>query len=526
MMMSNLPVANYIEAEISDYQDHPLINALPRINSHEDIAKKLNKTPKISDIEKTLPSHIRRHAMMRILDNFLFPTSLHLQLEQKISSMIRRGYLQRNIASADFQRNLGDIDRVDFGSISRNRTNSVFSSAVIGCSGTGKTTAVEAILNTYEQQAIYHPEYNHTQLVWLKIDCPHDGSARSLCIHFFRSVDGVLNTQYEQTFVKARSSAESMLGDIARIAALHSIGILVIDEIQHLQAARSGGGEKLLNFFVTLNNVIKVPVLLVGTPSAVELFSPTMRSARRAAQIGAIDWDRFKMSESHSNDGDWDRFIKKLWKLQFFVDPVPLTNQFKALFWEYTQGIPHVAVTLFYLVQCRAIASGHEYFDLDVITDTFNDELSIIHPMIKALQSGRKREIDKFGDLQITTENVPALISNEVEIIYEAIEEKEPDKYADLAEMLIKLGFGEDIAPNVAKQAIEEKPEEDLFGLLAHIKSLQEKPKTSIEPQKKSEKLQPKYMENDIRQLHSSEPLATYNNLKQERVILDITPYL
>lgn len=527
MKMNNIREAQYIDTGITDYDDHPLINALPQINSMKDTAKLLSLMPKISATEKVLPSHLRRHAMMRILDGFLYPTSLHLQLEQKISSMIRRGYLKRNIASADFHRNLGDVDNVDFTTIVK-RTNTVFSSSVIGCSGTGKTTAVEAILNTYEDQAIYHPEYNHTQLVWLKIDCSHDGSARSLCINFFRAVDDVLSTKYEQTFVKARSSADSMLGDIAKIAALHSIGILAIDEIQHLQAAKSGGGEKLLNFFVTLNNVIKVPVLLVGTPSAMELFSPTMRSARRAAQIGAIDWDRFKMSESKDEEGDWERFIKRLWKLQYFVEPTPLTNQLRDLFWQYSQGIPHVAVTLFYLVQCRAIASGYEYFDLDVVQDTFNDELAIIHPMIKALQSGRKQEIDKFGDLQITAENVPGLVSNDVAIIEDLEEEKVQDVYRNLVDMLIKADIGSDIASLVAHQALEEKPDANLFELFAHINSLKEKPITlaNKEKKKKSQKLQSKFIEQDIRQLHTSESDGTYNNLKQEGIIVDITSYL
>ncbi|KGJ95991.1 ATP-binding protein [Thalassotalea sp. ND16A] len=525
--MNNIPEAKYIAPEIEEYSNHPLINALPAINSPKDTAKFLNLLPKVGESEKALPGYLRRHAMMRILDGFLYPTSAHLQLEQMISSMIRRGYLKRSIASPSFHRNLNDISRVDFRAIARNKTNTVFSSSVIGCSGTGKTTAIEAILRSYENQAIFHPEYQHIQLVWLKIDCPHDGSARSLCIHFFRAVDNVLNTEYEQLYVKARSSAESMLGDIARIAALHSIGLLVIDEIQHLQVAKSGGVEKLLNFFVTLNNVIKVPVLLVGTPSALSLFSPTMRSARRAAQIGYIQWDRFTKSQSQEDEEDWDKFIKRLWKLQWFAEPVELTNQYKELFWEYTQGIPHIAVTLFYLIQCRAVASGYEYFNLDLVTDTYNEELSIIHPMIKALQSGRKSEIDNFGDLQITVENVPALASEQIKLIEDVPEESHHDNFSALVEMLIKGGIGKDLAPLVARQAIEEKPKEDLFGLVAHIKSLQDKPIDLGRPSnKKKQKLQPKFMIQDLRQFHSSEPLGTYKHLKQEAIILDISPYL
>lgn len=112
--------AEYVAPEIEDYRSQPLINALPLLNSPRDTAKALNRYPKVMESEKSLPSHIRRHAMMRILDKFLYPTKAHLQLEQMISGMIRRGYLGRNIASNEHERNLLDVDNVDFSAASRN----------------------------------------------------------------------------------------------------------------------------------------------------------------------------------------------------------------------------------------------------------------------------------------------------------------------------------------------------------------------------------------------------------------------
>jgi len=100
------PQANYIDPEIVDYEGHPLINALPPINSPADTARLLNRFPTVGESEKKLPGHIRRHAMMRILDRFLYPTKAHLQLELMLSGMIRRGYLSRNIADSSYQRTL------------------------------------------------------------------------------------------------------------------------------------------------------------------------------------------------------------------------------------------------------------------------------------------------------------------------------------------------------------------------------------------------------------------------------------
>ncbi|WP_438580491.1 ATP-binding protein [Aeromonas sobria] len=533
MMMSKLPIAHYIAGEIEEYRDQPLINALPQINSPQDTAQMLNRYPKVDESEIVLPGHIRRHAMMRILDQFLYPTRLHLQLEQMISSMIRRGYLSRNIADRTYQRNLDDASRTDFQAVARNAGNEALVSSVIGCSGAGKSTAVEAILQSYPQ-AIFHLEYQHTQLVWLKVECPHDGSVKNLCTNFFRAVDDALATDYQQLYAKARSSAESMLGDIARVAALHSVGLLVIDEIQHLEKSRSGGAGKMLNFFVTLTNVIKVPVLFIGTPKALELFSPTMRSARRATQFGSLNWNRFSRAEENGPDGEWERFIKRLWKLQWFRSPTPLTQPMRDLFWEYTQGIAHIAVSLFYLCQARAVMAGREVIDKVLVTKVFNEELSMIHPMINALRSGREDKILQYADLDISRDSirifgqqVPETGPDTLSANDAGVGDRKETKQSKLAKMLVQMGLGEDIAPLVAEQTIAEKPEEDLFGLVAHIRNLQERKAPLGKPVKpKAEPLCPVYLDNDLRQLRDDDPLLSYQNLKQVGIIIELAAYL
>jgi hypothetical protein len=161
--MTDFVVAQYIDAEISEYKGHPLINALPRINSPQQTAELIRRTPEVRPEEVTLPAHIRRHAMLRIMDGFLYPTRAHLHLEQTISSMIRQGYLSRNIANKSYQETLNstvDIQKKR----SRNAGNEALVSSVIGCSGAGKSTAVEAVLAGYDQ-VLMHPSYQHVQLV-------------------------------------------------------------------------------------------------------------------------------------------------------------------------------------------------------------------------------------------------------------------------------------------------------------------------------------------------------------------------
>lgn len=529
--MTDFAVAQYIDAEISEYEGHPLINALPRINSPQQTAELIRRTPEVRPEEVTLPAHIRRHAMLRIMDGFLYPTRAHLQLEQTISSMIRQGYLSRNIANKSYQETLNSTVDIQKKS-SRNAGNEALVSSVIGCSGAGKSTAVEAVLAGYDQ-VLMHPSYQHVQLVWLKVECPHDASIKSLCINFFRALDTALDNdeQYEKQYVKARSNAEMLLGDFARVAALHSIGLLVIDEIQHLEQSKSGVSKRILRFFVQLTNTIKLPILFVGTPKAYELFSPSMRSARRASQFGSINWNRFNTTDKTGKGSEWDRFFTRLWSLQWFKTPQPLTNEIRNLFWDYSQGIAHVAVALFYLCQTRAVTVGKEIINKELVSEIFNDELSMIGPMIRALQSGNKKAIEEFDDLEIPKAALiqidPVHIDDVIPNSTTQSNDKTLTTLHQLTNMLIQMGIGEEIAPVVAEQAVAELPNGNLFDLVAHIKNLKDEPPPKTKTKKsKVVKLTPAYVENDLRLMVTKCKTGTYTNIKSEGVTLRLGDYL
>src|SRR5262245_42655258 len=81
---------------------------------------------------------------------------------------------------------------------------------------------------------------------------------------------------------------------MARVASLHCLGMLVIDEIQNLSEAKSGSSARMLNFFVQLENTIGVPFILIGTPMAIQALSGEFRQARRATEQGGVYWERMK----------------------------------------------------------------------------------------------------------------------------------------------------------------------------------------------------------------------------------------
>ncbi|MEN6351255.1 MAG: ATP-binding protein [Syntrophomonas sp.] len=269
---------------------------------------------------------------------------------------------------------------------------------IIGISGMGKTRTIDRILS-YFPQTIMHSNYqdehfNQFQLSWLKLDCPYDGSIKGLCINFFLAVDELLETNFFKKFGNTRNSVDVMLPRMKQIADLYGLGMLVIDEIQHLNRAKSGGAESMLNFFVTLINTIGVPVVLVGTPSAFSVLRSEFRQARRGSGQGDIHWDRLPPTE------EWQHFLNGMWKYQWTKNEVPLTEEIKdALYFE-SQGIIDIVIKLYALAQWKAIAYAKETITPDMIHDVAKENLQLVKPMLDALKSGDRRLIDQYEDIK------------------------------------------------------------------------------------------------------------------------------
>ena len=212
----------------------------------------------------------------------------------------------------------------------------------------GKSTNFINILNLYEQ-VIIHREYSTYQIVWLKVDCPHAGSLKGLCIDIFRAVDRLLGTNYFNKFGATRNSEDYMLAQVAQIAHTQHLGVLVIDEMQNLAKSRRSCDE-ILNFLVKMNNDIGVPVIRVGTNEAFPILQGNFRNARRGTGEGSVIWDRMM------KDDEWDFFMEEMWEYQWTKLPTSFSEEINKVFYDESQGIIDIAIKLYKMVQWRAIS--------------------------------------------------------------------------------------------------------------------------------------------------------------------------
>jgi hypothetical protein len=391
----------YKEQVVADYRDNPLIEALPPIWSTDEVIDMLSHSDGHHDKERQLDARYRMHCIQRLFHYFQ-PLEQHIDIEQRFAMCIRQGYLHRNPLGREYAAALAQghdtlMAQNTFKDLGAFRPTAAGFS-IIGMSGIGKTYAVSNILALYPQ-VIEHARYREftlvlKQIVWLKLDCPYDGSVKGLCMSFFEAVDRVADTKYLESFGKRSATIDILLVRMAQVARLYCVGVLVIDEIQHLSLAKNGGSEKMLNFFVTLVNTIGVPIVLIGTSKAKPLLQSEFRQARRSSgHYGDLLWDRMK------NDESWELFVLSMWENQWTRHIVPLTSDFKDALYHESQGITDIAVKLYAMAQIRAIGTKSETFQPRDFHAVVLEKFGLVRKALDALRSGDRKLIDAIGDI-------------------------------------------------------------------------------------------------------------------------------
>lgn len=390
--------AEYAEQRIPQYRGNPLIEALPLAETEEQVTTRLFSMPEFDPGQRDWLD-VERIQMLAQLASFMVPLERHTQLSYSIDALMRQGYIGRiphSVASTEVFRKLYEQKTHGRSFDPMGQLTAQLSSSMVGVSGGGKTSAIKRVLQRYPQ-VIHHPLYGIYQVPYLHIETPYNGSALGLAQAVFRKLDQLLpGAGYVEQYANTRG-VDNIMGHVARLLHMHCVGLMVVDEIQNLEHSPLNR-QALMTLLVSASNEFGVPLLFVGTYKAKNILSLDFRQSRRSVGYGIPEWGRLAKGVD-GQTGEWELFIKVLWRFQWLRNPVEASPFLMDLLYDYSQGIIDIAIKLFACCQLRAMMDGSEMITGRLIADVAHSELAMLEPMIDALRQGDYDALRQFEDI-------------------------------------------------------------------------------------------------------------------------------
>lgn len=380
--MIKIANAMYTPSALIELSNNPVAEALPKLLESDEFTIGVSHLPSIKSTERELPDHERMIACSR-LGRCVVATTEFYTVYQRVYTLIKAGYIDRNPLTPKTTKWTYDIAKNN--ALPEKTTADTL--MITGISGGGKTTIRNGFLKGFPQ-VIDHTEYQgkpfiFRQLVYICVDMPHDASRSALCLEIFRQFDDLLETNYAQQYGRKGVKIDDMQQAIATISANHMLGAIIIDEFQNLNIGKSGGKEAILNFFDYLANIARVPIIKIGTPAALLIFTGQFRSSRRAGTSGLIE------IQQHSQDSkSWQYLMRAAWRYQWVKQPSKLSASIQNTLYQLSLGIPFCLFRLMELANQHAITTGHEVIDEALLKRVYKQEFGLIRQALSALRTG------------------------------------------------------------------------------------------------------------------------------------------
>lgn len=470
---TQVQVAEYKEQDILEYQNNPLIEALPPIYSQQEMIDRLSLYPPYHREERFLEDHKRIHLLQRVL-RYYQPLPIHLQVQSSVDRLLRGGYVSRNPTSKTYAQGFVDNwNNIQNKSSDTDVIQTGQTMSIVGVSGVGKTRTLQRILGLIPQ-VISHTDYkdvalNTYQITHMTIQTPFDGSVKTIIFDFMYQIDLLMGTNYFTRYSNSRLSTSQLMPIMSQIAKSVSLGFLVIDELQHLKAVMSKSSTQVLNFLTTLINTVNIPILIISTPKAMDILQSQFRQARRSTNAGNIMWERLEKDEL------WNLFLEGMWKYQWTREETLFNEEISSVFYDECQGVSDIAVKLYMMVQLRAMSSGDELITIQLIKQVAEEELKMVKPMLHALKTNNYQKLIDYDDISFP--NIESYIEREqividqkqvIESLKKGVDRKnQQSKLVDDAVFrLTILGIDDDVARETVLDVISKNSE---IGELSEI---------------------------------------------------------
>ena len=254
---------------------------------------------------------------------------------------------------------------------------------IIGASGIGKSSSITRAVQLLTTEEIIEIKNPYSKIIpCVIVQTPFDSSVKGLLLEILRVVDEKLGSKYYSNALRTKSTIDMLIGAVSQVA-LNHIGLLIVDEIQHVVNHRHG--KTLIGCLTQLINNSGISIAMVGTPESAAFFTQAMQLARRAL---GLQYNAMSYGE------EFYILCASLFRYQYVKNAVPLDDALVRWLFEHSNGISTV-VSLLHDAQEIAILDGSETLDLTTLRAAYQNRIAMLHPYISVPSKSQTSYIKK-----------------------------------------------------------------------------------------------------------------------------------
>ena len=232
---------------------------------------------------------------------------------------------------------------------------------ITGLPGVGKTATIHRCIDLISGNRLIKISNSKRNVIpFLVVECPADGSFKSLLYSILQQVDFYLGSNY---FVlnSGRYITTDYLLNVVSVILINHVGVLIVDEIERV-ASDTAKGSTLMNYLTQLVNQTNVGVCFVGNESSNLYFSIKEYLSRRTVGV----------SIKHLEYDEFIEFCTILFRYQYTIDKVEFNSEISQIFYKLTNGVPAIIVGLFVETQKYALVNDIKAISAQLLEEIFN----------------------------------------------------------------------------------------------------------------------------------------------------------
>lgn len=313
--------------------------------------------------------------------------------------------------------------------------------AMIGVGGTGKSQALNRVLERYPQVIIHEREDGSqtVQIVYLIVTLHANSSFKAFWTEVAYAIEnalGHLNLQYTDEIRKKGPDVQFNM--IVELISMFNIGTIFVDEIQLINkiSAKRGQG---INYFLNLQNSTRIGMGICGTREAYEKLFDDPHTARRFPHV--IIAEKYISSRPL-----FDYNMKMLMKAQWTPIKMKYTKEIGDYIYDKTEGIIGFMKLFWMNVQMNAIIKGTKEITFEDIKNTGEKNMKHMNNALylndlNMEDTSFSQALNYLRSLNVKSKDEPSKVLDSKFSLQQEVVSSIQDVRDDLSEFGIKRAF-------------------------------------------------------------------------------------